>query len=110
MTQRLPYKVKRREPIVDTGEVRVTQFTLDQGECVPWHHHSVISDTFVCIEGPMQIRTRGPAETRLLQQGDRTTVKAGMPHRVSGLDDAPCSFVIVQGIGRYDYIADAQEE
>ena len=101
-----PYTVRRREQILDTGEVRVTQFTLDAGECVPWHHHSIISDTFVCIDGPMQILTRDPNERRVLQVGERTTVEAGMPHRVSGLDDAPCRFVIVQGVGRYDYIAE----
>jgi hypothetical protein len=57
----------------------------------------------------MQIRTRAPDEVRLLQAGERTTVEAGRPHRVSGVDDAACRFVIVQGVGRYDYIADPQD-
>lgn len=100
----VPYPVRRRDPILDTGEVRVTLFTLDQGQCVPWHHHSVIADTFVCVEGPLQILTRQPDETRILQVGERTTVEANRPHRVSGVDDAPCRFVIVQGVGAYDFI------
>lgn len=101
-----PYTVRRRDPILETGEVRVTQFALDQGQCVPWHHHSIISDTFVCVEGPLQILTRAPEESRILQVGERTTVEPGRPHRVSGIDDAPCRFVIVQGVGTYDYIAE----
>lgn len=103
-----PYTVRRRDPILDTGEVRVTQFTLDQGQCVPWHRHSIIADTFVCISGPLQILTRDPQETRILQAGERTTVEANRPHRVSGVDDAPCRFVIVQGVGRYDFIAERE--
>tara|TARA_R110002167_G_scaffold47882_1_gene141472 strand:- start:1109 stop:1462 length:354 start_codon:yes stop_codon:yes gene_type:complete len=105
-----PYTVRRREPILDTGEVRVTQFTLDAGQCVPWHHHTVISDTFVCIEGPMQVLTSEPPDKRVLAAGERTTVGPGVPHRVSGLDDAACRFVIVQGVGRYDYIPSPEPE
>ncbi len=105
-----PYTVRRREPILDTGEVRVTLFTLDAGQCVPWHHHSIISDTFVCVEGPMQVLTRNPDDKRVLAVGERATVEAGMPHRVSGLDETPCRFVIVQGVGRYDYIPDREQD
>jgi quercetin dioxygenase-like cupin family protein len=34
--------------------------SLAAGQCVPWHYHSEISDSFVCLEGPMVVETRAP--------------------------------------------------
>lgn len=38
--------------------------------------------------------------------GLRVTIPPGRPHRVAAADDGRCRFVIVQGVGTYDYLPD----
>ena len=78
--------------------------TIGPGQCVPWHHHSVVTDTFFCLEGPMWVQMRDPEHAVRLDAGGRTAVEPGRPHRVVGVDDGRCRFAIVQGVGDYDYI------
>jgi len=70
---------------------------------VPWHFQSVITDTFACLEGPMMIRTDDTNGLHLLNPEDTCEVKPLIAHRVSSEDDRPCKFMIVQGVGTYDY-------
>lgn len=78
--------------------------TLAAGQRVPWHHHTEISDTFFCLEGPMILETRAPNTIIRLHVGQRTTIPPGQPHFVQGAGGGPCSFAIVQGVGAYDYL------
>ena len=84
-------------------ELRASILTVGPGQCVPWHHHSEVTDTVFCIEGPMQVETRRPDVTQILQPGKTFKVPAGRPHRVSGLNGGPCRFMIMQGVGKYDF-------
>jgi len=99
------YTIKGRETVQEGADMRVNILTLDAGECVPWHSHSEIADDFVCMEGPMVVETRAPRHTYVLQPGERCTVPPKTAHHVHGVDDGPCKFLIVQGVGVYDYIA-----
>lgn len=98
------YPLERRELIAESHGLRVRVLTIGPGQRVPWHRHTAISDTFFCLEGPMVVESRGPDERHLLGVGDSLCVPAGRPHTVFGLDSARCRFVIVQGVGEYDYI------
>lgn len=100
------YKIQRRERLAETEGLRVSILTLAAGEQVPWHHHSEIDDIFVCLEGPMCVKQRGPEEDVVLNPGDKHTVPANRPHQVAGVNGENCRFVIVQGLGTYDYIPD----
>ena len=77
--------------------------TLAAGQCVPWHLHSEITDTFFCLDGPMLVQHPEGREVELVP-GERHVVPPGTPHRVSGKAGGRCRFAIVQGIGRYDFI------
>jgi mannose-6-phosphate isomerase-like protein (cupin superfamily) len=99
------YTIKAHETVAEGADLRVSILTLDPGECVPWHSHSEITDDFVCMEGPMVVETRAPRHDYLLQPGQRCTVPAKTAHYVHGQDGGPCKFMIVQGVGIYDYIA-----
>ena len=85
--------------------MRVTVLILDRGECVPWHWHSEVGDDFVCLEGPMVVETRAPRQEFVLQPGERCSVKAKTAHYVHGKDGGPCKFLLVQGVGVYDFMA-----
>ena len=98
------YQIEGRELIAQTGGLRVQVLTIGPGQCVPWHFHTKITDTFFCLEGPMVIETRDPGATLELGPGDRASVPPSRAHTVFAADGGRCKFVLVQGVGEYDYI------
>ena len=103
-----PYEaatIAGRETVMEGADMRVTILTLAKTECIPWHYHSEITDSFVCLEGPMVVETRAPRTEYALGPGERCEVSPKVAHYVHGLDDGPFKFLIIQGIGVYDNIA-----
>ena len=92
------YEVEGRELIAESDGLRVQVLTLGPGQFVPWHHHTTITDTFFCLEGPMVVQTREPARAYRLAAGERCEVPPGVPHYVAGEADGRCAFVIVQAM------------
>ena len=98
------YEVAHREIVADGADLRVQVLTLAAGQCVPWHYHSAVTDSFVCLEGPMVVETRAPRHSYRLEPGQRCAVLPKTAHRVQGVDGGPCKFLIVQGVGTYDFV------
>ena len=98
------YAATRRETIAEAPNLRVRLLVLGEGQCVPWHYHNHITDTFFCMEGPMQVTTRNPDEAHVLDPGGTCAVEPGRPHLVTGVDNGPCKFMVIQGVGVYDYV------
>lgn len=99
------YEIAGRELVAEGADMRVTVLTLARGQCVPWHYHSEITDSFVCLEGPMVVETRAPRNAYRLLPGERCVVPPKTAHYVSGEGGGPCRFMIVQGVGVYDFVA-----
>lgn len=97
-------KVSGFETLMEGADMRVVMLTLAAGESVPWHYHSEISDLFVCLAGPMVVETRAPTSRHQLLAGERVTVPGKTAHFVHGLDNGPCQFLVIQGIGVYDNV------
>ena len=57
----------------------------------------------VCLEGPMVVETKPPRAAHRLMAGERCTVPPKTAHYVHGENDGPCRFMIVQGVGVYDF-------
>lgn len=98
------YEIEGRELIAQSDGLRVQVLTVGPGQCVPWHQHTRIADTFFCLEGPMVVETRVPGMKHVLEAGGRISVSANRPHTVYAPNDGRCQFVIVQGVGKYDYV------
>jgi quercetin dioxygenase-like cupin family protein len=98
----LPYAIAGRHLIAKTTDLRVQILTLERGEEIPWHYHTEVTDTFICLDGPMVVMT--PDADHELSPGRSLDVAPPTPHRVLGKDDGRCRFVIVQGVGRHDFI------
>jgi quercetin dioxygenase-like cupin family protein len=98
------YEIAGRELIAEGADLRVQVLTLAAGQAVPWHYHSEISDTMVCLEGPMVVETRAPRSNYVLEPGQRCTVQPKTAHYVHGKDGGSCKFLIVQGVGVYDFV------
>jgi len=71
---------------------------------VPWHYHSNVQDAFYVLEGQLRIFLREPKEEVQLGPGDTYSVRAGRPHLVTNAGDCPATFLVLQGIGEYDFV------
>ena len=104
MSNTEPYQLERRIVLAETPTLRVSELTLGPGQAVPWHYHGEVTDTFLCMEGPMVIETQGGRTKTELNPGERHVIPPRTAHYVSGKDGGRCRFVLVQGVGTYDYV------
>jgi len=100
----LAYRIAGRESIAEVPGLRVRVLTLAPGETIPWHCHSVIDDTLVCLDGPMTVSLDGPRKDHRLSPGGMLTVAATRPHFVVGVGGGGCRFLLVQGVGQHDFV------
>jgi quercetin dioxygenase-like cupin family protein len=97
------YKVKNVDPVVVGNDVQVRLFTLAQGDVIPWHYHGESTDHYFVLCGTLTIETRGPDERCALAVGERFTILPGTAHRISNNSASDCQFLLVQGVGKYDW-------
>ena len=81
------------------------KISLAQGEVIPWHWHTSVTDRFVCLEGVLVVETLAPQECYRLEVGGECLVPAKVAHKVSGGKGEPCRFMVIQGVGPYDFHA-----
>lgn len=98
------YQIAGREIVAEGADLRVQVLTLDHGQCVPWHYHSETTDSFVCLEGATVVETRAPRGVHRLAPGQRCAVPPKTAHYVHGADGGPCKFLVIQGVGVYDFV------
>jgi quercetin dioxygenase-like cupin family protein len=99
------YKVKNVETVVKGTDVQVRVFTLAPGETIPWHFHRDSTDHYFVLEGLLSISTRGPASTIELSIGQSDKVTPGTTHLIANGGEEDCRFLLVQGVGAYDWNA-----
>jgi quercetin dioxygenase-like cupin family protein len=99
------YKIKNVETVVEGTDVYVRLFTLAPDEAIPWHFHGDSSDHYFVLEGLLSISTREPASTRTLSIGQTYRIPPGTPHLIANGSDKDCRFLLVQGVGTYDWNA-----
>ena len=97
------YTIEDRQLIAETPDLRVQILTLANGQEVPWHYHTAVTDIFTCLEGPMVVKTKTADADHELQPGDSCAVPPNTAHQVAGKNGGRCRFVIVLGVGKHDY-------
>jgi quercetin dioxygenase-like cupin family protein len=98
------YELAGREIVAEGADLRAQVLTLAAGQSVPWHYHSEITDSFVCLEGPMIVETRAPRHNYRLLAGERCAVPPKTAHYVHGDGGGACKFLVIQGVGIYDFV------
>lgn len=98
------YEVERRASYAERPGFRISELQISPTQKVPWHFHSNIQDTFYIIEGQVRLFLREPDEEVRLSPGDTYCVRAGRPHLVANGGDCSATFLLLQGIGEYDYV------
>jgi quercetin dioxygenase-like cupin family protein len=98
------YEVERRALHAQRPGFRISELQISPTQNVPWHYHTAIRDTFYVLEGQVEVSLRDPDETVRLGPGGTYTVEAGRPHRVDNAGVGSATFLVLQGIGEYDYV------
>jgi quercetin dioxygenase-like cupin family protein len=90
--------------VAQTPALRVTEYVLPPGKIHQWHHHSEVTDRFYCLEGVISVERKTLRERLLLRPGESCTVTPGVVHRAGNAATGVSRYLLVQGIGRYDFV------
>lgn len=99
------YEVERRVRHAERPGFRISELQISPTQFVPWHCHTQISDTFYVIEGQVRLLLKDPVEEILLGPGETYVVRKRRPHRVENAGWTSATFLVLQGVGEYDYVA-----
>lgn len=98
------YEVERRARHLVRPGFHISELQLSPTQTVPWHFHTNISDTFYVLEGQMRLFLQSPKEDIWLNPGQTYTAVAGRPHLVTNAGERSLTFLVLQGMGEYDYV------
>lgn len=102
------YEVERRQYHAERPGFRINELQISPTQKVPWHYHTNIQDTFYVIEGSVRIFLQDPKEAIALGPGETYSVPARRPHLVTNGGKTSATFLVLQGIGEYDFVPLAQ--
>lgn len=93
------------EVILETENVRVRILVLESGQATSWHFHTEVTDKMLCLEGTIAVEYQKPSARVELSPGERCEVAVERLHRVVNLTAEVAKYLLVQGVGRYDFNA-----
>ncbi len=98
------YEVERRQYHAVRPGFRISEIQISPTQKVPWHYHTNVQDTFYVLEGTIRIFLQNPKEEVPLKPGDTYSVPPRRPHLVTNGGNNSATFLVLQGIGEYDFI------
>lgn len=98
------YEVERRARHAERPGFRISELQISPTQQVPWHYHTHVQDTFYVIAGQLRLFLRDPAEEVRLGPGETYSVRPGRAHLVTNGADSSATFLVLQGIGEYDFV------
>jgi mannose-6-phosphate isomerase-like protein (cupin superfamily) len=98
------YEVERRAEHAARPGFRITELQISPKQKVPWHYHSNVQDTFYVLEGTLRIFLQEPKEEVRLFPGQTYSVPPRRAHLVTNGGQASATFLVLQGIGEYDFV------
>jgi quercetin dioxygenase-like cupin family protein len=99
-----PYEVERRDEHAARPGFRITELQISPKQKVPWHYHNNVQDTFYVLQGELRIFLREPKQEVRLRVGETYSVAPLRPHLVTNGSDTSATFLVLQGIGEYDFV------
>jgi mannose-6-phosphate isomerase-like protein (cupin superfamily) len=98
------YEVERRARHAARPGFHISELQLSPTQKVPWHYHTNISDTFYVLEGQMRLFLQAPKEEVRLGPGESYVAAPKRPHLVTNGGTTSLTFLVLQGVGEYDYV------
>ena len=103
------YEVERRAEHAARPGFRITELQISKTQKVPWHYHSNVQDTFYVLKGNLKIFLQKPKEEVQLAPGETYSVPPRRPHLVTNGGESSATFLVLQGIGEYDFVPLVQQ-
>ena len=98
------YEVERRAMHAERPGFRINEIQISTKQKVPWHYHNNTQETFYVLKGRIRVFLRDPKEEVRLEPGQTYTVTPKRPHLVINGGDSSATFLVLQGIGEYDFV------
>jgi quercetin dioxygenase-like cupin family protein len=98
------YEVERRVRHAERPGFWITELQISPSQQIPWHCHSQVQDTFYVLQGRLRLFLRDPKEEVRLGPAETYSVRPRRPHLVANGGDGSATFLVLQGIGEYDYV------
>lgn len=98
------YEVERRAEHAARPGFRISELQISKTQQVPWHFHTNVQDTFYVIHGQLRLFLRDPKEQVRLGPGETYSVAPRRPHLVTNGGETSATFLVLQGIGEYDFV------
>ena len=98
------YAVERRAYHAVRPGFRIAELQIRPAQKVPWHYHNNVHDTFYVMTGGIRIFLQDPKEEVRLRPGQTYSVPPKRPHLVTNAGDTSAVFLVLQGIGEYDFV------
>ena len=98
------YEVERRAHHAERPGFRISELQLSKTQKVPWHSHTNVSDTFYVLDGQMRLFLQDPKEEVNLKPGEVYAVRPKRPHLVTNAGEKSLTFLVLQGVGEYDFV------
>ena len=98
------YEVESRTRHAERPGFRISELRISPTQTIPWHIHTHIDDTFYVLNGRLRLFLRDPEETIDLEPGQTYCVVARRPHLVTNTAGTSSTFLVLQGLGEYDFI------
>ncbi len=89
--------------LIDTPEFRVAEFSLSPGQGGTSHSHSAVSEYCYCLEGQLSVVVESEP-CKMLSPGEKLFVPVNVAHQVSSMGSKTCRYLVVQGVGKFDFI------
>ncbi len=97
------FGMKEIEVIAKTNDLRVRIMMLEPRETSDWHYHTEVTDHIFCLQGTILVRMQAPEKEARLVPGARCLVEIRRVHQLENLEDFEVSYLLIQGIGKYDF-------
>ena len=94
---------RNEEVIIKTENVTVRVLSLPAGETTPWHFHTEVTDNMFCLSGELSVSLRNPDGEVRLQPGQRCEAHPPRVHKVANMGFEEAAYLLVQGVGQYDF-------
>ena len=98
------YEVERRARHAERTGFRINELQISPTQKVPWHWHNNVQDTFYVLAGSIRIFMQAPKEEVRLAPGQTYSVPPRRPHLVINGGDTSATFLVLQGLGEYDFV------
>ena len=95
--------MKEIEAIVKTDTVRVRIMSLEPREVASWHYHTEVVDDIFCLTGTIIVRMKEPEDEVKLSPAQRCQIKIGRIHQLENPENSEATYLLIQGVGRYDF-------